>query len=199
MHRKTLMGTVAAVAVAALTTTSAVAGTAPHRHAAGHAAQASAVTRLSLTPSSPQLAACMPHAKVKIAVSSTVDQVGFDTFRVKARHLAPNRSFTVFLLQQAGAPFGAAEYIGDITTNAHGDAYNRFNLIVDEAFSSTLDNTGQRVRVDLNQVGMWFADPADDDFCAAAPGIDKVTPFDGDNEAGVQAFNSANTQALPAP
>ena len=24
-------------------------------------------------------------------------------------------------------------------------------------------------------------------------------PFDGDNEAGVQAFNSANTVALPAP
>jgi hypothetical protein len=199
MHRKTLMGTVAAVAVAAVTTASAVAGTAPHRPASGHAAQASAVTRLSLTPSSPQLAACMPHAKVKISVSSTVDQLGFDTFRVRARHLAPNRSFTVFLLQQAAAPFGAAEYIGDITTNAHGDAYNRFNLIVDEAFSSTLDNTGQRVRVDLNQVGMWFADPADDDFCAAAPGIDKVTPFDGDNEAGVQAFNSANTQPLPAP
>ena len=46
---------------------------------------------------------------------------------------------------------------------------------------------------------MWFADPADDDFCAAAPGIHGVTPFDGDNEAGVQAFNSANTQPLPAP
>ena len=199
MHRKTLMGTVAAVAVAAVTTTSAVAGTAPHKPASAHAAQAPAVTRLSLTPSSPQLAACMPNAKVKITDTSTVDQVGFDTFRVKARHLAPNRSFTVFLLQQAGAPFGAAEYIGDITTNAHGDAYNKFNLIVDEAFSSTLDSTGQRVRVDLNQVGMWFADPADDDFCAAAPGIDKVTPFDGDNEAGVQAFNSANTQPLPAP
>ena len=198
MHRKTLMGTVAAIAVAAVTTTSAVAGTAPHKPALAHAAQAPAVTRLSLTPSSPQLAACMPNAKVKITDSSTVDQVGFDTFRVKARHLAPNRSFTVFLLQQAGAPFGAAEYIGDITTNAHGDAYNKFNLIVDEAFSSTLDS-GKRVRVDLNQVGMWFADPADDDFCAAAPGIDKVTPFDGDNEAGVQAFNSANTQPLPAP
>jgi hypothetical protein len=199
MHRKTLIGTVAAVAVAAVATTSAVAGTAPHKPASAHAAQAPAVTRLSLTPSSPQLAACMPNAKVKITDISTVDQVGFDTFRVKARHLAPNRSFTVFLLQQAGAPFGAAEYIGDITTNAHGDAYNKFNLIVDEAFSSTLDSAGQRVRVDLNQVGMWFADPADDDFCAAAPGIDKVTPFDGDNEAGVQAFNSANTQPLPAP
>jgi len=26
-----------------------------------------------------------------------------------------------------------------------------------------------------------------------------VTPFDGDNEAGVQAFNSANTTPLPPP
>jgi hypothetical protein len=38
------------------------------------------------------------------------------------------------------------------------------------AFSSRLVN-GKRMRVELNRVGMWFADPADDDFCAAAPGI----------------------------
>ena len=46
-------------------------------------------------------------------------------------------------------------------------------------------------------MGMWFADPADDDFCLG-PNT-PVTPFDGDNEAGVQAFNSANAQPLPAP
>ena len=113
--------------------------------------------------------------------------IGFDILRVKARHLAPNRDFTVFLLEQAASPFGAAEYIGDISTDAHGNADNELHLIVD----------GQRVRVDLNQVGMWFADPADDDFCLGANS--PVTPFDGDDEAGVQAFNSANTQALPAP
>jgi hypothetical protein len=56
---------------------------------------------------------------------------------------------------------------------------------------------GHRVRVDLNQVGVWFADPAGDDFCLGENS--PVTPFDGDNEAGVQAFNSANTDALPAP
>jgi len=82
------------------------------------------------------------------------------------------------------------------STNRHGNATNTFRLIVDEAFSSTLVN-GQRTRVDLNQVGMWFADPADDDFCLGANS--PVTPFDGDNEAGVQAFNSAHTQPLPAP
>ena len=151
---------------------------------------------LDLTPSSAQLADCMPHAKVKIEVRLETDRVGFDSFEVNARGLPPETAFTVFLLEQAGPPFGAAEYIGDITSNRDGEAENTFQLIVQEAFSSTLVN-GQRVRVDLNQVGMWFADPAADDFCLGANS--PVTPFDGDNEAGVQAFNSANTTPLPAP
>jgi hypothetical protein len=75
-------------------------------------------------------------------------------------------------------------------------ADNTFRLIVQEAFASTLVK-GTRVRVDLNQVGAWFADPAADDFCLG-PGS-PVTPFDGDNEAGVQAFNSAHTTPLPPP
>jgi hypothetical protein len=41
-----------------------------------------------------------------------------------------------------------------------------------------------------------FADESADDFCAAIP-KDLVTPFDGDGKAGVQAFDPANTVALP--
>ena len=156
------------------------------------------VTQMRLTPSSAKLASCMPGARVNITVKSTTEQLGFDKFKVRARHLPPNRDYTVFLLETAGPPFGAAEYIGDITTDKHGNANNEFRAIVDEAFASTVVN-GQRVRVDLNQVGMWFADPADDDFCLGPEGLPKVTPFDGDNEAGTQVFNSANTQPLPAP
>jgi len=151
---------------------------------------------LNLTPSSEQLAACMPHARVKVEVDLTTDLVGFDSFEVEASGLPRNTSFTVFLIEQAGSPFGAAEYIGDITSDHKGRAENSFRLIVQEAFSSTLVN-GQRVRVDLNQVGMWFADPKDDDFCLGPNS--PVTPFDGDNEAGVQAFNSEDTTPLPAP
>lgn len=152
---------------------------------------------LNLTPSSPQLAACMPGAQLNVDVRLTTDKRGFDVFKISARHLPPSRSFTVFLLEQAGTPFGAAEYIGDFTTNKHGNAQNAFKLIVQEAFSSTLVN-GQRVRVDLNRIGSWFADPADDDFCFG-PNGGAITPFDGDNAAGVQAFNSANTDPLPLP
>jgi hypothetical protein len=150
---------------------------------------------LQLTPSSQQLAQCLPDADVDVTVKLTTDKKGFDIFDITARHIAPNRDYTVFLLEQAGSPFGAAEYIGDLSTNAQGNGHAEFHLIVQEAFASTLVN-GQRVRVDLNRVGMWFADPADDEFCL--PGS-AATPFDGDNEAGVQVFNSANAQPLPAP
>jgi hypothetical protein len=198
MHRKTLT-LLATAAIAAATGTTAFASSGDDDgKGRDHRAQIAGapVTRLDLTPSSPELARCMPNARVKVTVRSTTDAIGFDVLRVKARHLAPNRDFTVFLLEQAASPFGAAEYIGDISTDARGNADNELHLIVDEAFSSTIVN-GQRVRVDLNRVGMWFADPADDDFCLGANS--PVTPFDGDNEAGVQAFNSANTQPLPAP
>jgi hypothetical protein len=199
MHRKTLT-LLAAAAIAVTTGTTAFASSGDDGGSLTRAQRAKVagapVTRLDLTPSSPDLARCMPNARVKVTVRSTTDAIGFDILRVKARHLAPNRDFTVFLLETAGSPFGAAEYVGDISTDARGNADNELHLIVDEAFSSTIVN-GQRVRVDLNQVGMWFADPADDDFCLGPNS--PVTPFDGDNEAGVQAFNSANTQPLPAP
>jgi hypothetical protein len=196
--RRSLVTAAAAAALAATTAVGGVAMADGDHHSNGRKAQADAEVHLRLTPSNAELAKCMPHARLRVAVDETVDQVGFDTFRIKARHLPPNRDYTVFLLEQAGSPFGAAEYIGDFSTNKWGNGQNKFKLIVSEAFSSTLVG-GQRVRVDLNRVGVWFADPAEDDFCPAAPGTDKATPFDGDNEAGVQAFNSANADPLPAP
>jgi hypothetical protein len=151
---------------------------------------------IDLTPSSAQLAACMPGADLSARVRLTTEERGFDRFDITARHLPPNREYTIFLLQQATAPFGAAEYIGDFSTDFHGDAKTKLRLIVGEAFSSTIVG-GARVRADLNRIGVWFADPADDDFCLGAGS--PVTPFDGDNAAGVQVFNSANAEALPAP
>ena len=154
------------------------------------------VVELNLMPSSAQLAACMPDARVNVTVRLTTDVRGFDVFHVQGTALPPNTTFTTFLIEQAGPPFGAVEYIGDFTSDDHGVADNTFRLIVAEAFASTLVD-GHRVRVDLNQVGAWFADPTGDDFCLGPDS--PVTPFDGDNEAGVQAFNSANTTPLPPP
>jgi hypothetical protein len=147
--------------------------------------------KFSLVPSSDAIKKCLPHAKVNVKVELRTDEIGFDVFKVDASGLKPNTSFTTFLLEVPGSPFGAAEYFGDVDTDKYGRAHVEFKLIVEEAFASTIVN-GKRVRVELNHVGMWFADPADDDICFGTGG-GPITPFDGDNEAGVQAFNSANS------
>jgi hypothetical protein len=146
-----------------------------------------------LAPSTPAIAACFPKLKAQVEVDLETATKGRDEFEISASGLPPKTDFTVFLLEVPGAPFGAAEYIGDFTSDSHGRGHNTFKLIVAEAFASTLVN-GARVRADLNHVGFWFADPAGDDGCFG-PGKGAVTPFDGDNEAGVQVMNSAN--ALP--
>jgi hypothetical protein len=140
---------------------------------------------LSLLPSSPTLAHCFPHASAKVELRLTTDAIGKDTFTIQARGLQPRTDFTVFLLEQAKSPFGAAEYIGDFTTDAHGRAANRFDLIVEEAFAF---NNITQARTDLNSVGVWFADEKDDDACLGAHS--PVTGFDGDGAAGVQMLNS---------
>jgi hypothetical protein len=185
------LAVVAGSAVGALGATASHHRKAPTVHKAG-----AGKLHFHLTPSSPQLAACLPRVHIDVDLKLTTDRLGFDVLTIHARHLPPRTAFTTFLIEQTAAPFGAAEYIGDFTSNRHGDASNEFRLIVQEAFSSTLVN-GQRVRVDLNRVGAWFADPKGDDFCLGANS--PVTPFDGDNEAGVQAFNSATAPPLPAP
>src|SRR5204863_498254 len=90
---------------------------------------------------------------------------GRDTFEINVSGMPAKTSFTVFLLETPVTPFGAAEYIGDFTTDKKGRARQKLTLIVQEAFASTLVN-GQRQRVDLNHVGVWFADPAGQQLCA---------------------------------
>jgi hypothetical protein len=155
------------------------------------AATKTPTTKLRLNPSSPALAACFPHAHAHVKVALTTDPKGKDTFTIKAEGLKPRTDFTVFLIEKAGAPFGAAEYIGDFTTNRHGRASNTFKLIVEEAFAF---NNATQTRTDLNSIGVWFADPKDDNGCLGAKS--PVTGFDGDADAGVQMLNSG-THLLP--
>ena len=175
---------------AALAVTGAIALTGGISAAAGSATAQSGTApapeaHLALKPSSAALAKCFPHAKAKVEVALTTDKIGKDRFTITARGLKPRTDFTVFLLQQAGAPFGAAEYIGDFTTDRWGKATNRFDLIVEEAFAF---NNVTQARTDLNSVGVWFADEKDDDSCLGANS--PVTGFDGDGKAGVQMLNS---------
>jgi hypothetical protein len=160
-------------------------------------ASSARTVHVKLTPPAGQLAQCMPNADVGVDVKLTTEKKGFDIFDITAKHVVPNRDYTVFLTEQAGFPFGAAEYIGEFSSDGQGNGHSEYHLIVQEAFASTLVN-GQRVRADLNQIVVWFADPKDDDVCLG-PDQGPVTPFDGDGVAGAVAFSSDGSTPLPAP
>jgi len=197
-YRRHLVAATTLAAAAAISGTAyASAGSASAEGASGlqqvssSAAPAPETARLSLKASSPALEDCFPHARAKVAVDLTADAVGSDRFKIRVSGLQPKTPYTVFLLEKSGSPFGAAEYIGDLETNRYGRASETYNLIVEEAFAF---NNETQDRTDLNSVGVWFADPKDDDDCLGEES--PVTGFDGDASAGVQMLNSG-AQLLP--
>lgn len=96
------------------------------------------------------------------------------------------------------APFGAVQYLADLSTNAGGKGAVDVNAIIKKAFISQVID-GQRVRKELNHVVLWFSDPADANDCFA-PGAAPITPFDGDGTAGPAAMSSKNLlPAAPLP
>jgi len=151
------------------------------------AAHAAPPWTVNLKTSSAALSRCFPNARSQVTVLLTTDTLGKDTFTIRAWGLRAQTDFTVFLIEKATPTFGAAEYIGDFTTNKQGRAVNTFTLIVEEAFAF---NNTKHSRTDLNSIGFWFADPTDDNACLGNGS--PVTGFDGDGSAGVQMMNSAN-------
>jgi len=143
-----------------------------------------------LVPAADLIAACLPNATATVTVFAGDESRGVDTLDLRAEGLRPNTSFTVFLCELPNPPFGAAEYIGEFTTNSVGRASMRVETIINEAFASTMVGS-DRVRKDLKHIVIWFADPADDDFCGGIANT-LVTPFDGDGVAGITVLSSKN-------
>ena len=190
----TLLATAAVTAAAAATLLGGslpqTATTGPARVDRPSAARAVTTVTVNLRTSTPALKKCYPSSRSQVTVALTTDITGKDSFVIRAWGLRARTDYTVFLIQKAGPNFGAAEYIGDFTTNAQGQGVNAFYLIVEEAFA--FNNTTMK-RTDLNSIGFWFADPKDDDGCLTSK-KSPVTGFDGDGSAGVQMMNSGPTK-----
>src|SRR5262245_7648572 len=101
-HRKMLSLAGAVVAASILSVPTLSVGHAQQR-AANHGQARTKISsvHLNLTPSSDQLATCMPHARLDVNVTLATDAVGFDLFSINAQGLPPNTDFTTFLLEQA--------------------------------------------------------------------------------------------------
>jgi hypothetical protein len=157
-------------------------------------AHAFTTIRFHMAPASAGVARCLPVVRADVAVFHKEDTLGVDTLQLEARGLPADTDFAVFLTSAdafATPPFGAAEYMGDFTTNAAGIGSLKVDAIIAEAFVSTPGTP--RVRADLDHRVFWFADPAQ---AQAACGLTTTTPFDGDGSAGPAAMSSVGQTGL---
>lgn len=116
-------------------------------------------------------------------------QDGAEKMVVNVSGLPANTDFDVFVIENADTPFGFSWYQGDLTTGGNGSGtqtfIGRFN---DETF--VLD--AAEVAHQTFHVGVWFNSPTD---AVAAGCTGGTTPFNGEQNAGIQALKTVPVNA----
>src|SRR5215211_4467312 len=151
---------------------------------------------------------CLEGAKANVDVRTTpTDNQIMD---VTLNHAPKNTEFELFVTQQPNSPFGISWYQADFTTNNQGQGEVRARGIFSEELFVFAPGSVDAPQVDDQDaeknpafdpvhtfhLGLWFGDPEDakDAGCS-----DTVTAFDGDHEAGIQAFSTRNFPKLEGP
>jgi len=145
-------------------------------------------------------------ANVDIRTTPTDNQI----MDVRVNHAPKNTEFELFVTQQPNSPFGISWYQADFTTNNQGNGEVRARGIFSEELFVFAPGSVKAPQVDNKDaeknpafdpvhtlhLGLWFGDPEDakDAGCSGA-----VTEFDGDHEAGIQAFSTRNFPKLEGP
>ncbi len=156
------------------------------------------------------VAGCLPDAQAKVTLRHDGE---VETMDVDAEGLPPNTGFDTFVIQVPNAPFGVSWYQGDLESNNHGRAHQKYvGRFQVETFaiapntapapsvhsSPTPDATSNPAFGPIHtfHVGIWFNSPAD----AAKAGCNgATTPFNGEHNAGIQVLNTSNFPDLQGP
>src|SRR5215210_9121216 len=151
---------------------------------------------------------CLEGAKANVDVRTTpTDNQILD---VSVDHAPKNTEFELFVTQQPNSPFGVSWYQADFETNNQGHGEVRTRGIFSEELFAFAPGSVKAPQVDNQDaeknpafdpvhtlhLGLWFGSPeeAKDAGCP-----DTVTQFDGDHEAGIQAFSTRNFPNLKGP
>src|SRR5215208_1111721 len=151
---------------------------------------------------------CLKGAEAQVDVRTTpTDNQIMD---ITLKNAPKNTEFELFVTQQPNSPFGVSWYQADFTTNNQGNGEVRARGIFSEELfvfapggvkAPQVDNQDAEKNPKYDPVhtlhlGLWFGDPKDakDAGCSG-----KVTQFDGDHEAGIQAFSTRNFPDLEGP
>jgi hypothetical protein len=169
-----------AAAVLGVTATVAVASGAPAR-AHGFS--------FRLVPSA-GISSCLAHARGNVTITPQGEN---DKMVVHVAGLPRNSEFDLFVIQVPDKPFGVAWYQSDIDTGRNGTGSVTVRGIFDaETFSVSLGGTTTFGPTHQFHLGIWFNDPRQPFRLGCEPGATSptVTPFNGEQHAGIQVLNT---------
>jgi hypothetical protein len=144
-----------------------------------------------LKPSSSAISGCLPKAGGHVTI--TPGKLN-DTMKVNLHGMPPNTGFDLFVIQQPTAPFGVSWYQSDIQSNDNGYGSATVKGIFDaETFSVSPGGTTTFAPTHQYHLGVWFNDPNVPFNLGCEPGATQaiVTPFNGEQHAGIQVVNTA--------
>lgn len=156
-------------------------------------AQPDSAFKFSMVPS-PNIAGCLPHATGSVTIKKGSLN---ETMTVSVTGLAPSTGYDLFVLELPNKPFGVAWYQSDLETDSTGagsvTVKGIFNV---ETFSVSLGDNGGITFPPTHQyhLGLWFNDPQVPFNLGCEPGQPQpvITPFNGEQHAGVQVLNTSN-------
>jgi hypothetical protein len=149
--------------------------------------------------SSPGIASCLPHARGEATI---IPGSLNDVMKVSVWGLPANSDFDLFVIQLPNKPFGVSWYQTDIETNAHGRGSARVQGVFDvETFSVSPGGTTTFSPTHQYHLGLWFNDPNQPFRLGCEPGHASpvVTPFNGQQHAGIQVLNTAEFPGNAGP
>jgi hypothetical protein len=141
---------------------------------------------------SPGITGCLPHARGDATI---VKGELNELLTVNVHGLAPNTGYDLFVTQLPNKPFGVAWYQSDLETNSHGDGSVSVRGIFNvETFSVSTGGTTTFPATHQYHLGLWFNDPQVPFKLGCEPGKTSpvVTPFNGEQHAGIQVLNTSN-------
>ena len=148
---------------------------------------------------SPGIAKCLPKARGQAWI--TPNSLN-DVMKVTLWGMPAGSDFDLFVIQYPGKPFGVAWYQSDVNVGKNGSGSATVQGIFDkETFSVSTGGTVKFKPTHQFHLGVWFNNPNLPFKLGCEPGAKTptVTPFNGEQHAGIQVVNTANFPVNKGP
>jgi len=198
MYRSRSLLTSASAKLGALATTGVVALAISLATATGATATDSSFS-FALQPSSSAISACLPNASGHVTITTGALN---DVMTVTISGMPHNSGFDLFVIQQPGTPFGISWYQTDIHAGRNGTGSATVRGVFDsETFSVSPGGTTTFAPTHQFHLGLWFNSPKVPFNLGCEPGATSpiVTPFNGNQHAGIQVLNTAQFPVNAGP